>query len=1060
MVKPDVKVNYYAALEVGSDASVEDIKKQYRKLALKYHPDRNPGKEEEFNSKFQAISAAHEILCDPSTKAAYDTGRRRANLSGAAPKPATAGRTGNPYSNMNQNFAPPPRRTADPTGWNRTGADRFTNFPGPSPTAKADPKRASYQDAWSAMGGGRRSSQKPANQAPPDMNQGQRRPPPPPVPPRGNQAPPQRPDLPKREADIRAGFTHRQAPPNMTAETRTAWAHYNESRADGAPQRPGISRSNTASKTPKRNAFDPSTPGSDERPTSGGTSGYTNHYKPGTTSGGVYGAGYQPQHQQQAQTAPGSGWSRPQEGSPDDRTQAPPPQHRHSTYQHRGSEKLHLNPEQLRRSNSTRDATRLHRGPQSPQPFHTRHRSASPVKYTNGKSQPKGFTVGGDDSSDTTESASSASSDADMHDTGAFGTRRRPKKIPTPPSIRMNGVSGGTPRSGFQSRRGSQAQQPSRNKSASAQGGQGPNGNMYEPFFHLSDSDTEVPASQRCRTPFEKLFGMNYPSARNVRPDNSIPPTHWPMSSSFARRSSRKEESTSAPSTYNDSRASTRDPVLVDISTGPQKTRSQPPSSFSQMMQSEYQQDLELLRTDKISEFVPHDFATRFCTFATSFKTSADPVENRFNMKFDFDKTDEARSRSAEHIDTTFSPTTTAPTFAGIPVGGPVSPSASRRSSPPKRPRETLSARPSRTHINTRLNADPHRMPLSPTAAPNPQLFGEVPTTGTPDRDNTFSPDQWQNSQFFAPQQAGLSRGPSVRRASASGGTKGDTGPRPASINSANEGENERDIGSNNSTGSGGDAMDVDPTPPASQGATSQNNARPYSVAPSKWRRSHQGMAPPPSAPSSDAATATAHARRRSSARSATGPTIPTNNLPDLTPLSATLNTPSGQGLNDLSSLSSTIPFPSKSSNIHPNKLFGETPDTSTPKTTPSGAPLPAVPVAPLPPQKMTIQSWRDYTARFNVYITAHHNLTVQFTAKSQELVKQEEAVLSKGPAGLDGREKGQHDVSALLERVREEERWNALRGIANERYRAALAEFVRLKGVVWDRRERGEWGE
>ncbi|KAF2227429.1 DnaJ domain-containing protein, partial [Elsinoe ampelina] len=72
MVKPDVKVNYYAALEVGSDASVEDIKKQYRKLALKYHPDRNPGKEEEFNSKFQAISAAHEILCDPSTKAAYD----------------------------------------------------------------------------------------------------------------------------------------------------------------------------------------------------------------------------------------------------------------------------------------------------------------------------------------------------------------------------------------------------------------------------------------------------------------------------------------------------------------------------------------------------------------------------------------------------------------------------------------------------------------------------------------------------------------------------------------------------------------------------------------------------------------------------------------------------------------------------------------------------------------------------------------------------------------------------------------------------------------------------
>lgn len=46
--------------------------------ALKYHPDRNPGKEVEFNSKFQAIQAAHEILSDPTQRVKYDTDRLRA----------------------------------------------------------------------------------------------------------------------------------------------------------------------------------------------------------------------------------------------------------------------------------------------------------------------------------------------------------------------------------------------------------------------------------------------------------------------------------------------------------------------------------------------------------------------------------------------------------------------------------------------------------------------------------------------------------------------------------------------------------------------------------------------------------------------------------------------------------------------------------------------------------------------------------------------------------------------------------------------------------------------
>ncbi|KAJ5819197.1 Heat shock protein DnaJ N-terminal [Penicillium riverlandense] len=78
MVKADVRRDYYADLGLAPSAEAEDIKKQFRKLALKYHPDRNPGKEIEFNAKFQAIQAANEILSDPQQRLKYDTDRLRA----------------------------------------------------------------------------------------------------------------------------------------------------------------------------------------------------------------------------------------------------------------------------------------------------------------------------------------------------------------------------------------------------------------------------------------------------------------------------------------------------------------------------------------------------------------------------------------------------------------------------------------------------------------------------------------------------------------------------------------------------------------------------------------------------------------------------------------------------------------------------------------------------------------------------------------------------------------------------------------------------------------------
>lgn len=63
--------DYYELLGVSRDASTEEIKKAYRKQAVKYHPDKNPGNKEA-EETFKKISHAYEILKDPEKKAAYD----------------------------------------------------------------------------------------------------------------------------------------------------------------------------------------------------------------------------------------------------------------------------------------------------------------------------------------------------------------------------------------------------------------------------------------------------------------------------------------------------------------------------------------------------------------------------------------------------------------------------------------------------------------------------------------------------------------------------------------------------------------------------------------------------------------------------------------------------------------------------------------------------------------------------------------------------------------------------------------------------------------------------
>ena len=64
-------VDYYKTLGVAKNASADDIKKAYRKLARKFHPDVNPN-DKEAHKKFQQINEAHEVLSDPEKRKKYD----------------------------------------------------------------------------------------------------------------------------------------------------------------------------------------------------------------------------------------------------------------------------------------------------------------------------------------------------------------------------------------------------------------------------------------------------------------------------------------------------------------------------------------------------------------------------------------------------------------------------------------------------------------------------------------------------------------------------------------------------------------------------------------------------------------------------------------------------------------------------------------------------------------------------------------------------------------------------------------------------------------------------
>ncbi|CAL5210837.1 unnamed protein product [Lathyrus oleraceus] len=83
-------VDYYKVLQVDRNAKEDDLKKAYRKLAMKWHPDKNPNNKKDAEAKFKQISEAYDVLSDPQKRAVYDQYGEE-GLKGQMPPPGAGG---------------------------------------------------------------------------------------------------------------------------------------------------------------------------------------------------------------------------------------------------------------------------------------------------------------------------------------------------------------------------------------------------------------------------------------------------------------------------------------------------------------------------------------------------------------------------------------------------------------------------------------------------------------------------------------------------------------------------------------------------------------------------------------------------------------------------------------------------------------------------------------------------------------------------------------------------------------------------------------------------------
>ncbi|KFK38278.1 hypothetical protein AALP_AA3G093400 [Arabis alpina] len=152
-------IDYYKVLEVDRSAKDDDLKKAYRKLAMKWHPDKNPNNKKAAEAKFKQISEAYDVLSDPQKRAIYDQyGEEGLNSQAPPPGPnGFPGQEGGPSFRFNGRSAddifseffgfPKPfggdSRGAGPSGGFRFPEDVFSSYrSGVGEASNAPPRKS------------------------------------------------------------------------------------------------------------------------------------------------------------------------------------------------------------------------------------------------------------------------------------------------------------------------------------------------------------------------------------------------------------------------------------------------------------------------------------------------------------------------------------------------------------------------------------------------------------------------------------------------------------------------------------------------------------------------------------------------------------------------------------------------------------------------------------------------------------------------------------------------------------------------------------------------------
>jgi curved DNA-binding protein CbpA len=1054
------------------------VKKQYRRLALQYHPDRNAGKEEEYIPKFQAIQAAHEILGEPAEKARYDGDRRKAGLyptSNAGGGASSGGARGNPYQATSA-YPPPPRRT-QPGTYQRpqaSGADRFTNFPRPAPTAKrADPaaERQNAFKAWQNMNNAQdRDKAQQQQQQQSRYAQANAQPQA-----QAKTASPRRPAPPSRtetkfptDEKIRAGFAYREAPQASSSadnaeERQSAWAAFQQAHKANSP---GVGRSNT-NKTPRKQGFDPNMPGSDEGMAP--DSQYVHRHK--SADFGRAKAAPPPPPRPSRPSSPLATPQRPhaeplrpfKSRQVDEDAPYSEGNRIRTPYSSFSGERTDFGSD-MRRSNSTRDTFNMNTNSE-----HSRARSTSPsgrtTQGTSAESQHQrrpshnkpSFSVGGSSSDSSSSSDAERTGSTAQNGKTAKMPQDRPKIVPSPPSRRFNGS----------------------NYPASPGGGladgemkQKTNSNMY---VHINPSplDTQPQPSFDQNEWVSRMFGSG-PASGGSR-NEPIPNWAFPASV-LPQRMSAKHQRVEQLNPY-PSKLKT-----VDAKTSLEVTTLEERDAFACMSRflglvygsvpSSFDMNvfLELASTARSGEPTGVKLVDQAMNealalypsigYRVSKEQSADNDlnPNRFNFPTSpdmFARNANAKSRSEESINTKFSADGWSGTFSGSTEYFAPPQTSSRRGSPSLRGGQRPGVRTATSGFGQPGSAaqSPTTGAMPPPPRPQDGSFSDLPSAGS---ETKFSKDQWE--QTFKDGSWTWPPPPSIPPPSpAKSGAKGKqpsrknsraqskptfsgngTATNPHVVNEDSEETVHPGSNNNHATMNANaayhepDVMDIDNTPPATEHPAQQatqtgplKEPRLVSVPPSAWRQSQQPH------------SSNGHNRTLSGGSDSVPLTANLNDLANVAPFNQTTD---GSGLNDLNPMSTTLPFNSQASNTFPG-----TPNK------PQTLAIPVIPIPPKGPTRLSKQSWHQYAQNFAVYLHAFNKFNGEmlqhFQTRHQQAAAREQRGMGWLEAAGDSSAGGGFGSYAreVMEDVRVREAWN----MGCERQVEAVKEFDEVKEKV-----------